>query len=462
MSKLFAAIFNQPPEHAVAYLRARGHVLSPSFDWRELWQESHTTAFTVAKSAGYDILGDIQSELARAMSEGRTYRQFAADLTPVLQKKGWWGRTDMVDPVTGELSNVQLGSPRRLKIIYDTNMRTAHAAGNWVRIQENRRTHPYLRYVAVLDNRTRDEHRLWHGVLLPADHAWWKTHYPPNGWRCRCTVMQLSKEDMEMVGYRETAAPEIRVHFEKATDLSRMLFCHRNKWPQSEKRTVTLGQVNQKDGVIYRYTSPDDYGEATITLPKDARPSNPEDIKGVGVANALQAEILAYRALGKLLYGRTEVEFRGLPEANLLLPGYRILNVDNTRPKTQDGEVMGQEGLIVYTSQVVHLDDGKEYYAHLQLPDATVDRVEVLPGPVPQSFQLTRPTRISLETSPDAYAKAMYVVTEGQDTSKARPFLVTEVSPNDDTTAVVRGINYDERYYAHDLDFKKGLIGQNG
>ena len=49
---------------------------------------------------------------------------------------------------------------------------------------------------------------------------------------------------------------QIRVHFEKATDHSRMLFCHRNKWPRSEKSTRTYGQVKQKDGVIYRYTSP--------------------------------------------------------------------------------------------------------------------------------------------------------------------------------------------------------------
>ena len=241
-----------------------------------------------------------------------------------------------------------------------------------------------------------------------------------------------------------------------------MLFCNRNKWPRSEKSTRTYGQVKQKDGVIYRYTSPEDYGEATIVLPENANPINPEDIDGAGVANKVQAHFLAYRALGKLLHGRTEVEFRGLPEANLLLPGYRILNVDNTRPKVQDGEVTGQEGLVVFTSQEIRLEDGKEYYAHLQLPDATVDRVEILPGPEAGSFQLTRPTRLSLEVRQDAYTRAMYAIVEGQDTSKARPFLVTEVSPNDDTTAVVRGINYDERYYEHDEDFKKGLVGQAG
>ena len=43
-----------------------------------------------------------------------------------------------------------------------------------------------LRYVAVLDARTRPEHRAWHGLILPIDHPLWDTHYPPNGWGCRC------------------------------------------------------------------------------------------------------------------------------------------------------------------------------------------------------------------------------------------------------------------------------------
>lgn len=211
MSEILGRIINQPPEYALAYMRARGFVPSPSFDWRDVWQECHTTAFTVAKSAGYDILGDIQAGLEKALAEGRTFRQFAEELTPLLQAKGWWGRADAVDPLTGLIQDVQLGSPRRLRIIYDTNMRTAHAAGTWVRVQEQKATHPYLRYVVILDGRERYEHRLWHGVTLPADHPFWKTHYPPNGWRCRCAVMQLSPDDMDMFGYSVTDAPQVNM-----------------------------------------------------------------------------------------------------------------------------------------------------------------------------------------------------------------------------------------------------------
>ncbi|NTV80668.1 MAG: hypothetical protein HGA24_04505, partial [Candidatus Aminicenantes bacterium] len=44
---------------------------------------------------------------------------------------------------------------------------------------------------AILDGVTRPLHRAWNGTILPVDHAWWKTHFPPNGWRCRCTVRAL-------------------------------------------------------------------------------------------------------------------------------------------------------------------------------------------------------------------------------------------------------------------------------
>lgn len=197
------------PAESVAYLEARGHVLQPTFDWREMWQGEHTRAFTVAKSAGFDILRDIEQAVLRAKAEGRTYRQFAAELTPILQAKGWWGRQDVTDPLTGEVVRAQLGSPRRLQIIYDTNMRTAHAAGTWARYERTKHLAPYLRYVAILDGKTRPEHRAWHGTVLPGDHPWWKTHFPPNGWRCRCATTQLSADNLKEFGYQVSPDPVV-------------------------------------------------------------------------------------------------------------------------------------------------------------------------------------------------------------------------------------------------------------
>ena len=45
-----------------------GFALSPTFDWRDMWQADHAAAFTVAKSAGLDILGDVHSALVDALA----------------------------------------------------------------------------------------------------------------------------------------------------------------------------------------------------------------------------------------------------------------------------------------------------------------------------------------------------------------------------------------------------------
>ena len=72
---------------------------------------------------------------------------------------------------------------------------------------------PYLRYVHVDPELTqrwsRHEHAAWHGVILPVDHEWWKTHYPPNGWNCRCYARSLSERDLVRYGWTVSAeAPE--------------------------------------------------------------------------------------------------------------------------------------------------------------------------------------------------------------------------------------------------------------
>ena len=189
------------PRDAVAALLARGGRLDPSFSWLDVWQEEHARAFTVAKSAGFDILGDIHGELVKALEEGRTFEQFAADLTPMLQRKGWWGRRMMADPDTGEIRAAQLGSPRRLRTVFDTNMRVSYEAGHWAMFERNKAARPFLRYVHIdpelHQENSRPHHAALHNLVLPVDHPFWAIFAPPNGWGCRCTLQQLSQRDVD-------------------------------------------------------------------------------------------------------------------------------------------------------------------------------------------------------------------------------------------------------------------------
>lgn len=199
--------FNLPPENAIRFFQAKG--LKTTFDWRGMLHEEHTHAFTVAKMMDLDMLADVRSAVDRAISNGTTLHKFREELEPMLKAKGWWGVKEVVDPATGKITTAQLGSSRRLKTIFDTNMGAAYAAGKWKQIEATSKTFPYLMYDAVNDGRTRPQHRAWDNLVLRWDDPWWITHYPPNGWFCRCSVIQLSQRQLERMGKKapDTAPP---------------------------------------------------------------------------------------------------------------------------------------------------------------------------------------------------------------------------------------------------------------
>lgn len=204
----------RPPADAVAYMRDKTVGGRFSFDWRDVWQEEHLTSFVVAKMTAADLLADVHQGVLDAIEQGWTRRMFIDRLRPLLEERGWWGVKEQLDPVTGRMRPVRLGSPRRLGIIYDTNMRMAHAAGRWQRFEAAKGALPYLVYTAVQDERTRHDHARWGGrgaprVVLPIDHPFWRTHYPPNGWRCRCIVMAANAAMLEGWGLKVTTEAEL-------------------------------------------------------------------------------------------------------------------------------------------------------------------------------------------------------------------------------------------------------------
>ena len=186
------------PREALDYFRSKD--LRPGFDHRDVWRQEHVSGFTAAKAMQLDVLDDLRDAAESALTEGRTYRQFAAGISGTLERKGWWGRKEAIDPVTGEVREVELGTPRRLKTIYRANLRTARAAGQWERIQRTKATHPYLLYELGPSEEHRPEHEAWAGTLLRADDPWWRTHFPPNGWGCKCRVRQVSRREAERLG----------------------------------------------------------------------------------------------------------------------------------------------------------------------------------------------------------------------------------------------------------------------
>ena len=199
-----SAVFKKSPKEAVRYLADKRS--QPSDGWETVSAQQHQHAFTVAQTAGFDVLGDIKSAIEQARDQGWTHKQFQEHLKPLLQAKGWWGKA--IDPESGEILKtypgtsrpVRYGSPARLRLIYDTNMATSHAAGRRERQLATAKLVPFWRYVAVLDGRTRPTHRALNGNVFPVDHPFWSINYPPQGFRCRCTVQALTRAQVDKAG----------------------------------------------------------------------------------------------------------------------------------------------------------------------------------------------------------------------------------------------------------------------
>lgn len=200
----FAAL---PPEEAIAFFRQKGYKIG--FDYRDVWQQEHQAAFTVAKAMQLDILRDIRAAVDGALADGTTFSDFRKSLKPLLVQKGWWGRADMEDPLTKEIKNVQLGSTRRLKTIYDTNLRTAHNEGQWERIQASKQSFPYLQYDANNSEHPRLQHSAWDGMVLPVDDPFWQSHMPVKDYGCKCRVIQMTGGMLERRGLTVSDTPKV-------------------------------------------------------------------------------------------------------------------------------------------------------------------------------------------------------------------------------------------------------------
>ncbi|WP_180108208.1 phage minor head protein [Acinetobacter sp. YH12085] len=80
-----------------------------------------------------------------------------------------------------------------LDTVFRTNIQSAYGHGRWQQQNRNKAKRPYLMYSAIDDSRVRPAHLALNRIVLPIDHPFWLTHYPPLGFRCRCTVIALTE-----------------------------------------------------------------------------------------------------------------------------------------------------------------------------------------------------------------------------------------------------------------------------
>lgn len=77
----------------------------------------------------------------------------------------------------------------------DTALASGRSASDWATIQEDKTLYPKLQYVTVGDKRVRPTHARLDNIIKPINSPFWNIYFPPNGWRCRCTTIQLQGDE---------------------------------------------------------------------------------------------------------------------------------------------------------------------------------------------------------------------------------------------------------------------------
>lgn len=160
--------FDADPDVQIAQARAQGVMLPEEF--YALPPEKRALAFTVSTLAKLDQIQAVADALARMQEAGGSFDAFLE----------WALRQDWDLPY------------HRLETIYRNAVQTAYMAGHWRFFEETKDSLPYLMYDAINDGRTRPSHLALDNVIRPVDDPFWRTHSPPLGHRCRCSLRALT------------------------------------------------------------------------------------------------------------------------------------------------------------------------------------------------------------------------------------------------------------------------------
>ncbi len=172
-------------EEAVDYFKGKIPVTVKQF--YEIASEYQSLAFTVSGYTKVQVLKKFHDELLRAIKDGETMQSFRDRMNGFLEAEGYEGVT-----------NFQADN------IFRTNTQTAYQVGHYRQMTDPDvlKLRPYWIYDAVNDSHTRPSHLAMDGRVFPADSPVWDVWYPPNGFRCRCTVRSLSKRQVEQQGLK--------------------------------------------------------------------------------------------------------------------------------------------------------------------------------------------------------------------------------------------------------------------
>jgi SPP1 gp7 family putative phage head morphogenesis protein len=141
-------------------------------------------------SPDYTMLRDLR-ENVYIFSGAKTYQQTRA-VSALLSEKDMI--TSFTDFKNKAYSILKEYNENYLKAEYNSAIAQSQTASQWMDIESSKLDFPVLKYHTVGDGRVRPTHRDLDGISRPVDDKFWNNYMPPNGWNCRCTVLQETIE----------------------------------------------------------------------------------------------------------------------------------------------------------------------------------------------------------------------------------------------------------------------------
>lgn len=159
------------------------------------------------------VFGDPDHKMLDAMrtncyvfSGAKTFQQVRAYIDAITDEKGlvrpFNEYKKIVRPIYDNY-NVNF-----LQTEYQNAIACGRSARMWNEFESQADALPFLQYQTVGDDRVRPTHAALDNITRKVGDDFWSNYMPPNGWRCRCTVIQLDESEAEQTNLSGFKKPD--------------------------------------------------------------------------------------------------------------------------------------------------------------------------------------------------------------------------------------------------------------
>jgi SPP1 gp7 family putative phage head morphogenesis protein len=90
-----------------------------------------------------------------------------------------------------------------LRAEYNSAIAQARSAAQWQDIVKDASVMKMLTYKMAGDGRVRPTHAELNNITRPVEDKFWNLYMPPNGWNCRCDVIQTNEKKTSLKDFKE-------------------------------------------------------------------------------------------------------------------------------------------------------------------------------------------------------------------------------------------------------------------